>query len=169
MECVALTLDSPSNSSLIDIGAFISNYNKTCLMIEKFHLTLMCSQSHEDCLELFNYFKESKDILKNLKPKRWIVLTGGNTDWQYLAIEIDLPKKFKDKIDSLRKKLLNEHYMELLPHISVAQGEKGVFSANLLKELNNMFPKIPCLKTKNIVRFNNKHQIVRKISLSQDF
>jgi hypothetical protein len=169
MECVALTLDSSSNSSLIDIGAFISNYNKTCLMIEKFHLTLMCSQSHDDCLELFNYFKESKDILKNLKPKRWIVMNGGNTDWQYLAIEIDLPKKFLEKINSLRKRLLNDKYFELLPHISVAQGEKGVFSANLLQELNKTFPKIPYLKIKNIVRFNSQHQIVRKISLSQDF
>lgn len=164
MYCLALSLDSSSNKNLFQIGSYICNYQKTSLLIEKFHLTLICLEKNEECDSFISDIKEDSFALKKIIPMRWEVLEGKMTDFDYLVLEVFLPKQILSNLNDVRKKYIHNKYFDLKPHISVVKGPKGSFSKELVQHLNEKYAMIPTCCAKELLHFEN-FIVVKKTDL----
>lgn len=166
MHCLALSLDSPSNQTLFKLGSYICSQQKTSFLIEKFHLTLICVDEDKNCSDFIKDIRDEKFVFSRITPIKWTVLEGRNTDFDYLAIEVYLPKKILNNINLIRKKYINKSYYDLRPHISVAKGPKGSFSKEFIKHINEKFSLISYFYAKELIHFTN-FEIVKKTALKE--
>lgn len=169
MHCLAVSLDSRSNTLLHKIGKEVYAFQRMSMMIQKFHLTLFCVEDIIDCEKFLQEFQENKFLFEKMKPITWLVLEGKNTDYDYLAIEVSLPPKIKKEIIRLREK--NDHdklnHFELKPHISIVKAPKGSFPTELIDLLNKKYQQLPSFKTQDMLLFSKDFKIIKKTKLSK--
>jgi hypothetical protein len=167
MHCLAISLDSDSNKVLFEIGQFLCKKLNTSLIIENFHLTLICANGAMECSSFIKEFKEEEFIFKRIYPIKWVILEGKTTDYDYLALEVFIPKKIVNSINNLRNKLCQNTNYEYKPHISIIKAAKGTLPLEIIGTLNEQFPSVQELSSKNLVQFNHNFEIIKSDCLSQ--
>lgn len=169
MHCLAVSLDSKSNTLLHKIGKEIYAYQRMSMMIQKFHLTLFCVEDITDCENFLQEFQENKFLFEKMRPVNWLILEGKNTDYDYLAIEVTIPPKVKKEIIRLREKNDSDklNHFDLKPHISIVRAPKGTFPPELVELLNKKYRHLPSFKTQDVLLFSKDFKIVKKTRLSK--
>lgn len=167
MHCLAISLDSNSNKTLFEVGQFLCTELKASLIIENFHLTLICVKGSFECSAFMNEFKQEKFIFKRIYPMKWVILEGKNTNYDYIALEVFIPKKIVQAINKLRNQLCDKAAIdfEYKPHISIVKAEKGTLNQDILDTLNQKYPRMNDLSSKNLVQFNHNFEIIQSASL----
>lgn len=169
MHCLAITLDVKTNTLLNKIGKEIFTFQKLSMMIEKFHLTLLCVEDIKGCEIFINEYQENNFIFSRMKPMKWTVLEGKNTNFDYLTVEVLVPARIKKEIIRLRQKIdpNTSNHLDLKPHISVMRAPKGSFSGDLIDLLNKKYSHLPAFKTKDMLLFSNEFELVKKTRISE--
>lgn len=166
MHCLAYSLDSNSNKELFKIGTYLSKELDSSIIIENFHMTLICVQGGPECQQFINEYKKDTFIFRNIYPLEWKIFEGKLTDYDYLVLKVLIPKKIEQSLLKLRKELSGDHsILDFKPHISVIKIEKGKLKPDIIQKLNNEFKIIPTLKTKDLVQFDHNQNIVESINV----
>lgn len=168
MHCLAISLDSDSNKILFEVGQKLSQRLHTSFIIENFHLTLLCANGGMECKNFIDEFKKEKFTFRHIYPLRWVVLEGKTTDFDYLVLEVYLPKKILNTINELRLKLCGQTTYEYKPHVSVIKAPKGALTPEIIQYLNTEYPNIKTLVSKNLIEFNHEYQIIKCSLIQQE-